>query len=178
VLRDHELQPNEQDIEDNVVDAYIQELRSAGKRDNTPVYASRLRKERYMIAMSRVFQDVSSPREREELLSLVDGFGLSPKDILWELTTFLQDELFSETRNAKGIHIMEPTEEHLYPGQRVKAGALPSDVSPQEEAFVMSYQWFQQMQGHWTETFIALKMGLRECLCKCNRLQSIYATFC
>jgi nuclear pore complex protein Nup107 len=178
VLRDHELQPNEQDIEDNVVDAYIQELRSAGKRDNTPVYASRLQKERYMIAMSRVFQDVSSPREREELLSLVDGFGLSPKDILWELTTFLQDELFSETRNAKGIHIMEPTEEHLYPGQRVKAGALPSDVSPQEEAFVMSYQWFQQLQGHWAETFIALKMGLRECLCKCYHLSSTYKILC
>ena len=174
VLRDHKLQPDEQDIEDNVVDAYIQELRSAGKRDNTPIYAARLQKERYMVAMSRVFQDVSSPREREELLSLVDGFGLSPKDILWELTNYLQDELFSTVRKSKGIHILESTEDDLYPGQRVKVGALPSEVSPQEEAFVMSYQWFQELQGHWTETFLALKMGLRDCLCKLKSPRNVY----
>lgn len=177
VLRDSDLEPEEQDIEDNLVDAYIQELRTAGKRDNTPVYASRLQKERYMIAMSRVFQDVSSPREREELLSLVDGFGLSPKDILWELTNYLQDELFGKTRNTKAIRILESTEEDLYPGQRVKAGALPSEVSPQEEAFVMSYQWFQQLQGHWTETFLALKMGLRDCLCKFHYLRTKFTIF-
>lgn len=170
VLRTSELQPDEQDIEDNVVDAYIQELRSVGKRDATPTYASRLQKERYMIAMSRVFQDVSSTKEREELLSLVDGFGLSPKDILWELTNFMQDELFGKSRQGNGIRILESTEEDLYPGQRVQAGALPSETNAQEEAFVMSYQWFQQLQGHWTETFLSLKMGLRDCLCKSSSI--------
>jgi nuclear pore complex protein Nup107 len=79
VLRESDLEADEQEIEDNVVDAYIQELRTAGKRDNTPVYASRLQKHRYTVAMSRVFQDVSSVREREELLSLVAGFRMSPK---------------------------------------------------------------------------------------------------
>jgi len=178
VLRDHQLQPNEQDIEDNVVDAYIQELRSAGKRDNTPTYASRLQKERYTIAMSRVFQDISSPREREELLGLVKEFDMSPKDILWELTNYLQDELFTVVRTPKGINILEPTEDGVYPGQRVKIGALPSEVSPQEEAFVMSYQWFQELEGHWTETFLALKMGLRDALCKFGHLGGVYMILC
>ena len=168
VLRTEELEPEQVDIEDNVVDAYIQELRTAGKRDNTPTYASRLQKERYMIAMSRVFQDVSSPRERQELLSLVEGFGLSPKDILWELSNFLQDELFGTKDQVKALRILEPSEEDLYPGQRIKAGSLPSDVEPQEEAFVMSFEWFLQLQDHWTETFTALNSGLRDCLGKYN----------
>lgn len=178
VLRDHDLQPAEQDIEDNVVDAYIQELRSAGKRDNTPIYASRLQKERYTISLSRVFQDISSPREREELLSLVQGFNLSPKAILWELTNYLQDELFTLVRDPKGISILEPTADDVYPGQRIQIGALPSEVSPQEEAFVMSYQWFQELEGHWTETFLALKMGLRDCLCKFGIFEDAYMILC
>jgi nuclear pore complex protein Nup107 len=168
VLRTGELDPGQVDIEDNVVDAYIQELRTAGKRDNTPTYASRLQPERYTIALSRVFQDVSSPKERQELLSLVEAFGLSPKDILWELTNFLQDELFGTRTQAKALRILEPSDEDLYPGQRIKAGSLPSEVAPQEEAFVMSFEWFLQAQGHWTETFAALNKGLRDCLCKCR----------
>lgn len=167
VLRTFELQPNEQEIEDNLVDAYIQELRTAGKRDATPLYASRLQQERYMVAMSRVFRDVSSTRERETMLSLVAGFELRPKNILWELTTHLQDEIFGESPDAKGIRILEATNEDLYPGQRVKADALPSEVGPQEEAFVMSYQWFQQLTGHWNETFLALSMGLSNSLRMC-----------
>jgi len=168
VLRTDELAPEQVDIEDNVVDAYIQELRSAGKRDNTPTYASRLQPERYTIALSRVFQDVSSPKERQELLSLVEGFELSPKDILWELTNFLQDDLFGTRTQAKALRMLESSDEDLYPGQRIKAGSLPSEVSPQEEAFVMSFEWFLQMQNHWTETFTALIKGLRDCLCKCR----------
>jgi nuclear pore complex protein Nup107 len=168
VLRTEVLEPEQVDIEDNVVDAYIQELRTAGKRDNTPTYASRLQPERYMIALSRVFQDVSSARERQELLSLIEGFGLNPKDILWELTNFLQDELLGTRTQAKALRILESSDEDLYPGQRIKAGSLPSEVGPQEEAFVMSFEWFLQTQGHWTETFAALNMGLRDCLCKCR----------
>lgn len=166
VLRTVDLQPDEQDNEDNLMDAYIQELRTAGKRDATPLYASRLQKERYMIAMARVFRDVSSPRERETMLSLVTGFDLNPRDILWELTNYLQDELFGDARRPGGIRILEATDEGLYPGQRINADALPSEVGPQEEAFVMSYQWFQQLNGHWRETFLSLTMGLRDCLCK------------
>ena len=173
VLRTDELEPGQIDIEDNVVDAYIQELRTAGKRDNTPTYASRLQKERYMIAMSRVFQDVSSPRERQELLSLVEGFGMSPKNILWELSNFLQDELFGAKTQTTGLRILESSEEDLYPGQRIKAGSLPSDVEPQEEAFVMSFEWFMQLQDHWTETFTSLNSGLRDSLRKCKTLTSI-----
>lgn len=174
VLRTDKLEPEQVDIEDNVVDAYIQELRAAGKRDNTPTYASRLQPERYMIALSRVFQDVSSPRERQELLSLVDGFGLSSQDILWELTSFLQDELFGPRTQAKPLRILESSDEDLYPGQRIKAGSLPSEVNPQEEAFVMSFEWFLQMQGHWTETFTALNKGLRDCLCKYRPLRQFH----
>ena len=86
----------------------------------------------------------------------------------------MQDELFTIVRTPKGIRILEPTEDGVYPGQRVRIGALPSEVSPQEEAFVMSYQWFQELQGHWTETFLALKMGLRDCLCKFGHLEDVY----
>jgi nuclear pore complex protein Nup107 len=166
VLRTEALEPEQVDIEDNVVDAYIQELRTAGRRDNTPTYASRLQPERYTIALSRVFQDVSSGGERQELLNLVEGLGLSPQDILWELTNFLQDELFGPRTPAKALRILESSDEDLYPGQRIKAGSLPSEVGPQEEAFVMSFEWFLQMQKHWTETFAALNKGLRDCLCK------------
>lgn len=178
VLRTAELQADEQEIEDNVVDAYIQELRTAGKRDPTPLYASRLQKDRYMVALSRVFQDVSSPRERETMLSLVQGFGLNPKDILWELTNCLQDDLFGDSRRAKGVRILESTDDHLYPGQQIKVDALPSFVRPEEEAFVSSYQWFQQLKGHWRETFLALTMGLRDCLCKCTCLRHRFELIC
>jgi nuclear pore complex protein Nup107 len=166
VLRTEALEPEQVDIEDNVVDAYIQELRTAGKREITPIYASRLQPERYTIALSRVFQDVSSGGERKVLLGLAEGFGLSAQDILWELTNFLQDELFGPRTPAKALRILEPSDEDLYPGQRIKAGSLPSEVGPQEEAFVMSFEWFLQMQKHWTETFAALNKGLRDCLCK------------
>ena len=98
---------------------------------------------------------------------------MSPKDILWELSNFLQDELFETKSQRKALRILESSEEDLYPGQRIKAGSLPSDVEPQEEAFVMSFEWFLQLQDHWTETFAALNSGLRDCLCKCKLPTSV-----
>ncbi|KAF1826426.1 uncharacterized protein K489DRAFT_288960, partial [Dissoconium aciculare CBS 342.82] len=68
ILSSGMLDGDERDAEENVLVAYIQSLRAARKRDLIPVYASRLQVPRYVVAISRVMQDITEVREQEQTL--------------------------------------------------------------------------------------------------------------
>lgn len=168
VLSSKMLEGDERDAEENVLVAYIQTLRAARKRDLIPVYASRLQVARYVVAYSRVMQDITESREQEQTLSLLEHYGLDITMILKEQLAFLLDKLIkSSPTPAQPLKMLESTEiSPLYPGQRIIEDFLPADFADEDEAIVRSLKWFYIMHGRWNETFQALSLALRKCLSK------------
>lgn len=164
VLRNDALDQEELDMEDNVLVAYIQILRVVGKRDLTPVYASRLQTPRYVSTMARVLRDVTESREREEMISLMQQRGLDVKAILWRQLTDQLHTMVDCAPDKEPLRILERCDEDLYPGQRIILNGLPDAVTPEQEAVVQALEWYLQLPGHWDSTFTALTLAMRKCL--------------
>ncbi|KAK5123074.1 hypothetical protein LTR85_003270 [Meristemomyces frigidus] len=159
--------PEPLDAEENVLVSYIQALRVAGKRDHTPVYASRMTRERYTITMSRVLQDVTRPSEMGELLGLIrKEYDMDVVHILLEQLEFtLYDRLDSAPAVRHPLRILEDCEiSQLHPGQRIMEGFLPETMHDNDMALVRSLQYFQLLDGQWKVTFASLALGLRKAL--------------
>ena len=83
--------------DENVLVAYIQALRAAGKRDVVPMYASRLQRSRCIIVLGRFLQDITTTSERENMLGLFREYEVDVKSIVteqlrWTLARALGDE--------------------------------------------------------------------------------------
>jgi nuclear pore complex protein Nup107 len=167
---DKEPQPEEYiDAEENVLIAYIQALRAAGKRDHTVLYASRLREGRAVIAMARVFEDISNAREQQEMLGLMKEYELDSVEVLDELLARLLATTLRPQDNAdKPLTILEDCEAgRLYPGRRIIDGFLDEGMDEEDVKILRTLQWFQLLPGHWALTFRALAKVLVGCLREC-----------
>ena len=154
--------------DDNIVVAYIQALRMAGKRDIIPLYASRLQEDRYTLVLGRVLQDISEGEEQHRMLKLLQDYELDVIEILNEhLNISFETSLNTMDMLKESIRILErTTETKLHPGQRIIVGFLPDEVSQADEALVTALQWYQLYHGHWETTFRALTEALTRCLRK------------
>lgn len=164
-LRGRPLPDEEQAAEDYVIDAYIHVLRAAGNRDMIPLYASLMQPERYRITMARVMEDVRAPGERTGMVNLMHGRDMDVVATLDFLYVNMLNNLMAIKAHVEGLSILEAsTEKDHYPGQRIKAGSLPSRTGEYEDEFVTSLQWLQQLKGYWRFTFHHLGMALRKLL--------------
>ena len=157
--------------DDNIVVAYIQALRKAGKRDLIPTYASRLQPERCVLVMGRVLQDITEGEEQIRMLRHLQLLKLNVVDIMSENLNLSLEASFPAT-TASGtefskLQILEATTDtKLHPGQKIRAGFLSYDITDTDEALVRSLQWFMLHQGRWAETFAALTEALMRALRK------------
>lgn len=157
------------DGDENVQASYIQTLRTAGKRDLTPLYASTMQKWRSIVTMARVLQDVTQPNEQRALLNLMEG--TYHMDVVMIFTEQLDHVLAAKLGSAapvkRPMRILESTEiSQLHPGQRIIENFLPDSLDDTDVAIVRSLQWFQLLHGHWGVTFSSLSLALRKCLGK------------
>lgn len=169
VLSPGHLEGNEQLEDDNVLVAYIQELRAAFKRDPIPLYAARLEVNRATAVMGEVLQDVTEPAEQKRMLSLLQDYGFDTMAVLRKQLESVMDRMFSRDYSSQYVdvplQILEQTgEEKLHPGLRIIAGFLPDEISSDDETLVRCLQWFQLVKGGWDVTFEALALTLRCCL--------------
>nr|POE47780.1 nucleoporin nup84 [Quercus suber] len=164
---DSPLNGEERDAEENVLVAYIQALRAAGERDLIPIYASRLHAGRAIRTMGRVVRDVGQPREQQQMLALMQSYGLNTVQIVQEQMALSLGELLDttgETVGDKSVKILEDTKELIYPGQRIAVDFLSEDMTPEDLQLSQSLNWFLLLHGNWKHTFEALTMATRKCL--------------
>ncbi|KAK3691115.1 Nucleoporin nup84 [Vermiconidia calcicola] len=151
--------------DENVLVAYIQALRAAGKRDLIIIYASKLRREQYIFVLGQMLQDITDSNERTRILSLMQKADLDVVSILNEQLKWVVSHSLGGEYVRQPLRILEDTEEtKLHPGQRIDVEFLPNEILPEDEAVVRCLQWFQQLQGEWKITFDALALALRRCL--------------
>ncbi|KAK3114296.1 Nucleoporin nup84 [Teratosphaeriaceae sp. CCFEE 6253] len=152
--------------EENLLVAYIQSLRMAGKRDFVPCYASRLHGARAIVTMSRTLLDVSQVKEQQQMLSLMEAFDIEPVEVLTELQRWTTAARASQGETAETpLRILEDCEvTQLHPGRRIINGFLEQRLSDDDMATVQTLSWFQLLPGHWQLTFASLAASLRTCL--------------
>ena len=153
--------------DENVLVAYIQALRVAGKRDLIPIYASKLHRERYILVLSRTLQDITDSAEQGRTIGLLQEYELDVVCILVEQLNWVIDHSLVGGPIQKPLRILEWTDEtKLHPGQRIIVDFLPDEVDQDDDAVVRCLQWFQLVHGQWQVTFEALTMALRRCFGK------------
>ena len=155
--------------DENVLVAYIQALRAAGKRDAIPVYASKLQRERYVLVLGRILQDITDERDQSHTLRLLQQYELDIPTILTEQLRWVLEHSLQGECPQRPLNILESTPEmKLHPGQRIRVGVLEDEVSPDDEAVVRALQWLLLMKGRWHMTFEALSSALKRALRKCT----------
>lgn len=163
------------DQEENVLVAYVQALRFAGKRELAPAYAARLQPARAVVTMSRVLQDVSRPEEQETIVRLMGEVGISVQSVLVEQLRWVLEDRFRKQGKAEPLFkILEDCEvSKLHPGRRIINGSVREELTPADIAVVQCLGWFQLVKGHWALTFKSLAQALQACLSKCRLSPSI-----
>ncbi|WPG99719.1 nuclear pore complex protein Nup107 [Acrodontium crateriforme] len=156
----------ERNAEENVIVAYMQKLREAGKRDLLILYASQLDRERSIEALGHMLHDVTQESEQIEMLKLMtDSYHLDTTFVLTQHLYWLVSTLgIDEETNYRPLKILEESGERYHPGQRIKPDFLPNEMTQRELELVRGLKWFVLLEGHWDLTFWALSLAMRTCL--------------
>ena len=160
--------------DDNVLVAYIQALRAAGKRDVIPLYAKWLQPGRKASILGHVLQDITDPDEQLKMLALLPEYDIKINAVLQEqLGRVLGTERTTELVPSPFCMLEKTEESVLHPGQRIILGFLDKPLTEADEVLLRCLQWFQLVKGKCSRTFNALAKALRRCLGK--RLVSDFA---
>lgn len=158
------------DAMDNVLAAYIQLLRAAGKRDLTPLYASKMAEGRCVASLAQVLSDINDANESMEFVKLLGVYEIDAIAVLKGQYMYLLKEAVSGClTEASRFSILERTQDELYPGQRIRLGCLSDELTATEHQFVDSLSVYHLVDGQWTATFDALGHACRELLGKTHR---------
>ncbi|KAI9722347.1 MAG: hypothetical protein M1812_001819 [Candelaria pacifica] len=141
---------------ENIVVAYIDFLRLAGKRDLIPLYASRLSKERSMLTLGRVLIDITNATERKEQIQLMKGLDIDVAAALsMQLRLVLEDQNPRDDAKAGFVKVRilegEPSVEQL--GKQIQREFIGDAISDHEDLMIRSFEWYMLLEGHWMETF-------------------------
>ena len=152
-------QGNELIAIENVIVAYIDFLRLAGKLLMIPLYASRLSPERQILTLGRVLLCETASSRRKELVRLMHGLGIDvPQVILMQLRFILSDlgyqdpDKFSITTGI--LHELKPGSKT---GRQIRSNFVGEDVNDDDSALIRSFEWFLLVENQWELTF---KMGV------------------
>lgn len=144
---------------ENVIVAYIDFLRLAGKISMVPLYASRLPVERQIPTLAIVLRDVTSPARRRELVRLMEGYGIDVcKVIKKQIGSFLKEsgmklnEIKDESITVQILEDTPPGQLRLPP---IKDDFIGTELDAVDEGLISSFEWYLYVDGHWKETFVA-----------------------
>ena len=156
------------DAVDNVLTAYVQLLRASGKRDLTPLYASKMKGERGVASLAQVISDIADPQESIDFIKLMALYDMDAVAVLNAQYRYLLDRMLEmdKATAAPPLSMLEKTKDEMYPGQAIKLDFLHDDITDDEEALVNSLSVFLLIEGHWSITFEALSYTCRKLLGK------------
>ncbi|THY76926.1 hypothetical protein D6C86_02267 [Aureobasidium pullulans] len=148
---------------DNIIAAYIQLLRAAGKWDLTPVYAARMSPVRGTKSLAQTMTDVQTPQEKMHFTKLMAMYGIDPVAVLIEQTKYLMEEVLPIKSNGqRNLKIIENSKEDIYPGQRVKLDFVEDGRGGEGIADHLGV--FHLIEGQWDITFQTLAYACRKLL--------------
>jgi nuclear pore complex protein Nup107 len=154
-------------VDENVLVAYIQALRAAGKRDVIPMYASRLQRSRMIMVLGRLLHDITTTSEQESMLGLLNAYQLDVQAIVTEQLRWVIGSSIGWEDRQLPLRMLERTEDtKLHPGQRIIVDFLSDERQPYDEEIVGALRWYLQLNRAWKTMFDALAVTLRRCLSK------------
>lgn len=154
---------------DNIIAAYIQFLRAAGKWESTPLYASRMSPIRGIKSLAQTMTDVQDIQEKMRFTKLISVYGMDPVAVLVEQAKYLMEEVLpSRSTGLANLKIIESTNEEIYPGQRVKLDFVAEGQGGEGIADHLAV--FYYMEGHWDICFETLAYACRKLLRKLLRV--------
>jgi nuclear pore complex protein Nup107 len=150
---------------DNIIAAYIQLLRAAGRWELTSVYASRMSPIRGTKSLAQTMTDVQDLQEKMHFTKLMSTYGIDAIAVLIEQAKYLMEEVLPKKPAGQGnLKIIENTKEDLYPGQRIKLNFVEEGKGGEGIADHLAV--FQLMEGHWDVSFQTLAYACRKLLRK------------
>lgn len=158
------------DIE-NVVVAYIDFLRLAGKTGTLPLYASRLSAERSVLCLGRELNDIVVPQERKMLVELMKQLGTDVASVLkTQLRLILGDMESAKATNQQAwkVRILEDSATAQQMLRPIRKHFIGQDISDDEAALLRCFEWYLLLEGHWDSTLrtgdVLYKQFLRKSL--------------
>jgi nuclear pore complex protein Nup107 len=157
---------------EHVIVAYMDHLRLQGKLEVIPLYSTLLSEERRWQALGVVLVDVKSRKEQEGLVQLlVQQEADLPEIIMHQylhaasLMGFLQDDW----RPVAAVPLLEATDDHQWPGFRVKRDfRFETKLAMEEERLARAVEWYVYVDAAWEQCFRGLSFALRSFLLSGN----------
>lgn len=145
-------------VRENILAAYIDFLRLAGKMHLIPVYAARLSRERGEITLARVLPSIVHHAERQEYMALLAQYDFDIVGILLFQYEFATSCSTLQSENEKVIErfeVLETVSDAMWPGVRI-AIHDKQKLHVDEEILIRSMEWFLLVEGQWAITFATL----------------------
>ncbi|KAI5205382.1 hypothetical protein E4T39_03096 [Aureobasidium subglaciale] len=147
---------------DNIIAAYIQLLRAAGRWELTSVYASRMSPIRGTKSLAQTMTDVQDLQDKMHFTKLMSTYSIDPVAVLIEQAKYLMEEVLpKKPAGQSNLKIIESTRDDLYPGQRIKSDFV-EDGSGGEG--IADHLAVLLMDGHWDVSFQTLAYACRKLL--------------
>jgi nuclear pore complex protein Nup107 len=149
-------QPVKRLATENVVVAYIDFLRLAGKEELIPLYSSQLTGNRVYATLSRELVDVTDPVQRETQIRLIRDLGLDVQQFVRYQTRFLFQDFPDDSVGYPADEKFNLLEDSLPPdemGRRVRHHFIGNDIDRIDMLLIRSLEWHLLVDGLWSETF-------------------------
>ena len=139
------------DIE-NVVVAYIDFLKLAGKTGMLPLYASRLSLERTETCLGRELNDIPVPQERRMLMELMKQLNINVISVLMMQMRMIINDIrphrvaYQRARDFKLLEDCDASPQMLRP---IRKNFINQDISDDEQALLRCFEWVVLLDGQW-----------------------------
>ncbi|KAI5274228.1 hypothetical protein E4T47_02796 [Aureobasidium subglaciale] len=141
---------------DNIIAAYIQLLRAAGRWELTSVYASRMSPVRGTKSLAQTMTDVQDLQDKVHFTKLMSTYGMDPTAVMIEQAKYLMEEVLpKKSAEQSNLKIIENApNEDLYPGQKIKENFIKDGRGGEGIADHLAV--FLLMDGQWDVSFQTL----------------------
>ncbi|KAI9677072.1 MAG: Nucleoporin nup84 [Caeruleum heppii] len=142
------------EIVENIIMAYMDFLRLAGKLLVIPIYASRLSPSRQPIALGRAMLDENACAQKTELIQLMFELDLDVSAIIQtQMTYSLMDHTPTYEAVAGGTSMMLLQTDQSDRFWKILPEFMSGDPDPADAQLIRSLEWYLALEGHWVETF-------------------------
>ncbi|KZF26323.1 hypothetical protein L228DRAFT_206565 [Xylona heveae TC161] len=143
---------------ENVLVAYIDFLRLAGKWTMIPLYASKLSADRRHLVLGRLLIDVTDNAERSQQMRLMKGLGIDVVAVLNMQFKMVMSDCKSREKDGfkmAPFELLENRQSSAVSGRALRDSFMGDDISDDDEILIRSFEWYLFLDGYWVETFLA-----------------------
>lgn len=156
--------PADRVLIENIFVWYLNFLRNIKKIEAIPTYARFVTQPRREDVVGVIMADLTDARQQRSLVGLMKGSHLYIPRVL---AAHLEFALARMNLNPGAfepilrIDITEPTDNPVWPGERIKSDFVQSPLAEEEDMLVQAAEWFLHIHSQWQGTFDALMMVLK-----------------